>query len=177
MKEINSWFIGWFKVWDNINYNLKILNKLYLYYNNELEEKELLLKPITILIVSIIEALLDDYFYRIYSFTREGINGLSEEKLKKIREKKYEDFNNYINWSKKHNLFNSEDIFYEEIHYLRDIRNKIHIQLNYWNEDQVFTELEKEKAEKKCYDIMDYLSKNHLRDKNKKCVDNFILPW
>lgn len=177
MTEINSWFIGWFKVWDNINYNLKILNKLYFYYNTEQEDKNLLLKPIIILIVSIIEALLDDYFFRIYSFTREWVNGVPKEKLEEIRKKKYEKFETFISWSKKHNLFNSDELFYEELHYLRDIRNKIHIQLNNCNEDQVFTDFEKEKAEIKCKYIMDYLSKNHLRDKYKKCVDNFILPW
>lgn len=177
MTEINSWFIGSFKLWDNINFNLEILKKLYWYYKNEKEEeKEFLLKPITILIITIIEALLSDYFHRIYWFVREWINGLSEEKLQEIRNKKYEDFNNYINWSKKHNLFNSDDLFYEELHYLRSIRNNIHIN---WRKDEcfIYTKEWKEQAEKYCKNIMNYLSENHLRDKDKKCVDNFILPW
>lgn len=178
MKEINSWFIGWFKVWDNINYNLKVLNKLYSYYNSESEEeKQLLLKPIVILIVSIIEALLDDFFFRIYAFTKEWIENLDKEKLLEIRKKKYEKFETFIAWSKKHDLFKSDELFYNELHYLRDIRNKIHIQLNNVDEDRVFTEEEKEKAEKMCENIMIYLSKNHLRWEYQKHVDDFKLPW
>ena len=135
-----------------------------------------LLKPIIILIISIIEALFNDYFGRIYWFVREWVNGLSEEKFEKVRDKKYEDFNNYITWSKKHDLFNSDDLFYEELHYLRKIRNNIHIK---WLNDEcdIYTESWKKQAEKYCKNIMEYLSENHIRDRDKKYVDNFILPW
>lgn len=136
--------MGSFKIWDNINYNLVILNKLYYYYNSESGEDKVLLKPIIILIITIIEALLKDYFGRIYRFTKEWVPGMTEEKLKEIREKKYEEFNTFISWSKKHNLFKEGDLFYSELDYLRKVRNYIHIT---WTKNEVFifTEYEKKR--------------------------------
>lgn len=59
MFTVNSGFIGEFKTGDNINYNLDCLKALYAAQNAASpSEARLLCKPITIILVSIIEALL-----------------------------------------------------------------------------------------------------------------------
>lgn len=101
---------------------------------------------------------------------------MTKEKLAEIRQKKYEKFETFIAGSRKHDLFKEDELFYSELDYLRSVRNYIHIT---WKDDEVFlfTEDEKQKAEKYCKDIMEYLSKNHARDSDKKYVEDFILPW
>jgi len=46
-------FIDIFKIGDNINYNLKILKRLYDAYGKEEQDKNLLIKPIVIINTSI----------------------------------------------------------------------------------------------------------------------------
>lgn len=59
---IDAGFIGDFKLGDNINYNLKILK--FLYDKDKEENSRLLNKPVTIVIISIIEGLLRDFFLK-----------------------------------------------------------------------------------------------------------------
>ena len=62
MFTVSSRFIRNFKLGDNINHNLKILSLLYRQFDCAAEpDKRLLCKPITILLVSIVEALLYDF--------------------------------------------------------------------------------------------------------------------
>jgi hypothetical protein len=62
MSSVSSCFILSFKLGDNINHNLSVLALLYYYYNQEDQDgKCLLCKPIIILLVSIIEAVLHDF--------------------------------------------------------------------------------------------------------------------
>ena len=70
--KITSDFIAIYKLGDNINYNLKSLRVLVAAAKNaEPEDKDAFIKPITILIASITEAVLYDFIYRIRHFTRE----------------------------------------------------------------------------------------------------------
>jgi len=70
MLKVSSCFILNFKLGDNINHNLSVLALLYDYYNREDEDgKRLLCKPIIILLVSIIEAVLHDFHSRIRILT------------------------------------------------------------------------------------------------------------
>jgi hypothetical protein len=63
---IKSKFIGNFKLGDNIVHNLNVLGLLYRVYANEDNDgKRLLCKPIILLLVSIIEAVLHDLHHRI----------------------------------------------------------------------------------------------------------------
>lgn len=67
MFVVKSNFLCQFKVGDNINYNFGVLLVLYEQYdllsNNEYKRKRLI-KPIVVITVSIIEALLYDFFLR-----------------------------------------------------------------------------------------------------------------
>jgi hypothetical protein len=75
---IKSNFIGNFKVGDNICFNLKILKTLYdCRLAGNAEQRSHLRKPIIVLNVSIIEAVLYDFHDRVKTFTREGVANLS----------------------------------------------------------------------------------------------------
>ena len=101
MIEICSYFIGKYKVGDNINHNCEILELLYRFYEQSKEkEKKLLCKPITIAIISIIEALLYDFHFRAYTFTREGIKNITDEILSYIRDRKIDKLEKYISSAK-----------------------------------------------------------------------------
>jgi len=75
MITIESKFIGDFKIGDNINHNLKILEVMYKRYAEADDaEKRLLCKPIVVLLVSLIDAVFYDLHTRIKTFTREGVH-------------------------------------------------------------------------------------------------------
>ncbi len=66
MFTVSSHFIGSFKLGDNINHNLRIITLLYRYFEaGEETERELLCKPIILILVSITEAILHDFHFRI----------------------------------------------------------------------------------------------------------------
>ena len=75
MLKVENNFAGSFKVSDHIEYNCKILNQLYEYFKSGTEEqKKYLCKPITVIIVSIIEAMLSDFIeIRVKYHTQEGM--------------------------------------------------------------------------------------------------------
>ena len=125
----------------------------------------------------IIEALLSDFFRRVYVNTREWIDNIHGEKLEIIRSKKYKKFETFIAWVKRYNLFNKSEDFYDQLHELRSLRNNIHIQKSSIDELFLFTNEEKLKAEQICEFIIKYFSENHLRPEWSRCVRNFILPW
>lgn len=106
MFSLKSDFIANFKLGDNINYNLKILNALYENYESaDVYKKTLLIKPIILIIMSVIEAILYDFHYRAKWYTREGISNLSEDILLILRSKRIDDLGKYIAAAKKHSFF------------------------------------------------------------------------
>ena len=74
-------FVWNFKHGDNIMYNFKILHSLYRAYET-VDDKQLLNKPITIQIVSIVEAILIDFLTRIDEATNHLPGGVDRETLK-----------------------------------------------------------------------------------------------
>ena len=83
---ITSSFWGDFKTGDNVAYNLKALNALYADETNT----EFLIKPIIIQIVSITEATMYDFIFRVKNHTVEGVPLISDEDKEKIRKKNFE---------------------------------------------------------------------------------------
>jgi hypothetical protein len=80
MFKVSSSFIGNFKIGDNIHYNLDVLKALYISRAGlPAYQKYFLEKPITVILVSICEAIIYDFIGRSKLFTREGIDGLSGE--------------------------------------------------------------------------------------------------
>ena len=181
--SIKSDFFCIFKTGDNINYNLKILRYFYSLFNNDKEGRELLLKPIVVLLATITEAMLYDFYKRIYTNTQEGIVNISNTVLWHIRNKKIDEFSKYISNAKKHNFFDSDDkSFYDELEKLRKMRNRIHIQNAKFfkpkDEGSVFTEEAKEVAEKCVEKVAKILSKKYSRP---SCTTGYVtemnFPW
>lgn len=180
---IKSNFIGLFKVGDNINHNLQILSLLYKYYAEAAgADQKLLLKPITITIVSIIEALLYDLHYRIKSFTTEGVQNISIDVLNYIRGKHLDELEKYIASAKKHNLFQRRnEKFYDYLDELRKLRNRVHIQNrnNYFESDEsnAFNDERRILAEKALEKVMRIMLEKYHRNDHHHHVADFTLPW
>jgi hypothetical protein len=112
MVTYESKFIGDFKLGDNIVFNLSILKCLYKYRaEGNSAQRRYLQKPITLLNISIIEALLYDFHLRIKSFTREGV-ALPQNVLDNIREKKIDEFEKYIASARKNDFFDLKDTMF-----------------------------------------------------------------
>jgi hypothetical protein len=181
MVTIQSKFIGDFKVGDNINHNLATLELLYRHYGNADErERRLLCKPIILLLVSIVEAVLHDLHTRIKTFTIEGVQNLATSAADYIRLKQIDEFQKYIASAKKHNLFDQVDsAFYEQMDELRRLRNRIHIQNTKndfeRNEYDAFNDDRKVLAKRVLEKTMRTMAKNFSRDHDH--VEEFKLPW
>jgi hypothetical protein len=83
---IQSKFIGDFKLGDNINHNLDILALLYKHHSvGDDTQRGLLCKPIILLLVSIIDAVLHDLHWRVKTFTKEGVANILKSSIEYIR--------------------------------------------------------------------------------------------
>jgi hypothetical protein len=128
MITIQSKFIGEFKTGDNIVHNLGILEVLYrLYSASSQADKRLLCKPIVLLLVSIIDAVLHDFHTRVRDFTKEGVQNLAASSIERIRRmKKKEQFEKYIDSANEYGLLEPKgSAFYTQLHELRKLRNRI----------------------------------------------------
>jgi hypothetical protein len=186
MQIIDSHFIGNFKDGDNICYNLNVLRVLYeqtphttpgdICYTR---------KPKIVFIVSVIEAALDDLFYKIRHYTSEGVPNMPIEVLNKVRIKptSYNKFENQIKLAEKYDFFDAKGSnLYEVLDYLRKLRNRIHIQNNLryrpLNETNAFTETDLIRSEKICEYILKKMIVKYPRNITaRNYVDDFYLPW
>jgi len=158
-------FIWNFLHGDNIMYNFKILQALYAARAKSVTER-LFNKPITIQIVSIIEAILIDFLTRIDEATHHLPKGVDKETLNQIKADikkdkkphKIEDesgeriymirkmyhFKQIVKILKKYELFGpANDNIYDLLSDFADMRNRVHIENYYRNleerEARVFT--------------------------------------
>ena len=184
MFTVSSGFIGIFKTGDNINYNLNCLRELYEAQRaSPAQKKHLFCKPITLILVSIIEALLHDLFFRIVNYTNEGIKNIAAETLKKIRNKKIDQLEAYVSSAKKYNLLDAIGTgLYQHLDSLRKLRNRIHIQntKNYHprDENRAFTMAQQRIAEEVLERMLKLSSEKYQRpDHAQGFVDDFELPW
>lgn len=182
MVTISSSFIGDFKLGDNIVHNLEIMGLLYRQYEiaNQ-QEKRLLCKPIIVLLVSIVDAVLYDFHTRIRYFTNEGVQNVAESSLKAIREMKGIDkLDKYIRTAENHTLFGPKNsVLYTELDDLRKLRNRIHIQNTKkefeLDEYKAFNDGRKQLAERVLEEILQTMSDKYSRKHN--YVRDFELPW
>ena len=183
MTEIDSSFIGNFKLGDNINYNLKLADALYSARDAATDgvQKRALCKPIAVTLISIVEALLYDLHFKARAFTREGVPGLLDEVLEYIRSKKLDKMEHLLVSAKKHDLLKAEAAFYEKLDLLRLVRNRIHIQNSPpkldADEHNVFTPAVVIEAEEALERIMKTMSKAYRRPNHSGYVAPFVLPW
>lgn len=158
-------FVWNFKHGDNILYNFNVLKALYS-TRNQADTPSILNKPVTILLVSIIEAVLIDFLTRIDQATShlpanvdvEALAELKQDIESKKRPEKIEDgfgeriflrrklyhFNELVGLFKKYKLFGSEDEpIYDSLIRFGHLRNRVHIENYHRNfedrEHKVFT--------------------------------------
>ena len=181
MVTINSNFIGDFKLGDNIAYNLDVIEVLYgRYHEADAEERRLLCKPITVLLVTIIEAVLHDFHFRIVVMTREGVRGVAEAVAEYVRGKKIDKLAHYIDSAKKHDFLRATDKqFYADLDTLRRLRNRLHIQ-NYKDDFErddrdAFSDARKTLAERSLERTMRVMAEHYHRQQD--YVRDFELPW
>lgn len=186
MFIVSSSFIGNFKIGDNINYNLKVLKALYHSRNFLPEDGRVYLeKPITVILVSICEALMYDFIFRSKSFTREGIDGLDDEQLELLRNQKSYSMEDKIKLIQNLNLLKTNDTkVYQYLGYLVKLRNRIHIQNEFQNleldEVNAFTVSRRVEAEKMLELFMRKLGSLYPRPQHivmSQFVEDFELPW
>ena len=185
-------FIWFFKVGDNIVYNLRILSLLYTKKEEDSGHQYLYNKPIIIFIVSVIEAIFFDLMFRLSQSTNEFPKHIpisTREEIKKHIEKEkvaqkrpdgkpYRRIKNYqmgilVNFLKKYELLGDGKCkIYEDLEVATFLRNRIHI-FNYKNnfeadEHRVFSEERLQDVEKVLEDIIKIMSSLYKRPYNKK---------
>ncbi|MGE0604879.1 MAG: hypothetical protein AB7O46_13945 [Xanthobacteraceae bacterium] len=138
---------------------------------------------ISVLLISIIEAMLYDFHFRCRKFIWEGVSEIGEDALAYIRSKRIDKFARYIDSARKHNLFHDEhgDI-YEQLDLLKRIRNRIHIQNESSdlepNEIDAFTPARKIIAEQVLERVMKIMAVRFPRPAHAQgFVADFQLPW
>ena len=158
-------FIWSFNHGDNIIYNFEVLQALYV-ASNKASKRNLFNKPITVTIVSIVEAILIDFLTRIDQATnhlpanidRATLYKIKAEVKKAKRPQKVEDdlgeriymrrkmyqFKELVAVFEKYELFGTKgDDIYNQLREFGDMRNRVHIENYHGNferkEHQVFT--------------------------------------
>ena len=131
MREFDSTFIGDFVTGDNIVHTMKCAGALIDAQNNADEQQHsLFIKPIVFLLGSVIEAILFDLHFKAKSYTREGVKGFDAKTLKSVANSKRDKFVTFIDWAKKYEIYALSPEQYEFLHYIRELRNRMHIQIS-----------------------------------------------
>ncbi len=176
--------MGSFKLGDNVAYNLDTLIELYSIQNaGNHRQQALLRKPIIVLIGSIAEALLFDLYLRIEHYTSEGVPNIPKHILEDIRTKTIDEFAKYIDNARSKNLLGVDPQIYDDLHELRKLRNRVHIQntKNHFEPDdrKAFNSTRQTTAEKTLEKLMKILEKEYARTASavKGHVRPFRLPW
>ena len=163
-------------------HNLSTLSELYaIQETGSTIQKKLLRKPIIVFIASVAEAVLFDLYLRIEHYTREGVQNIPEELLEEIRTKILDEFAKYIDNAKSKKLLGTDAVFYSNLHDLRKLRNRIHIQnsKNHFEPDDsvAFSRARQITAERTLESLMKIMERDYARVNVGDHVAEFILPW
>ena len=119
-------FIGDFKVGDNILLNGNALCRLSATNENDTFNKLMIVQA-----GSVVEAALDQIIYRVRNYTTEGVPSIPVEAIYKMRGTKIDRFNNVIQAMKPYKLLDGfGQSIYNDLHRLRKLRNRVHIQFD-----------------------------------------------
>jgi hypothetical protein len=179
---IRSSFIDSYKLGDNICFNLQCLDFLYDTYSvADLRKRALLRKPIILMLVSITEAVLYDFHRRIKLFTWEGVQNVGHVVAVYVRGKQLDELEKLIVSARKHNFFELEPAFYDDLNQLRRLRNRIHIQnvkrdFEPYDAD-AFSEPRKVLAERVLEKTLRTMLSRYDRGPSFNYVNDFVLPW
>jgi hypothetical protein len=184
MFVVSSGFIGNFKLGDNIHFNTLVLQELYVGFNDgDANRKRLLCKPIIIQLVSIIEAMLYDFHFRVRNHTSEGIVNVGLDVMAAIRGESVDKFAKYIQNVKDHKIIPDEDgKLFDNLDLLRRLRNRVHIQNDRreleLDDMNAFSEYKKTLAERCLERIAKTLAEKYPRKKSAQgYVKDFEFPW
>jgi len=186
-------FIGNFLTGDDIVESLKILKYLYGLKSDTNDEKQFYLRKISVIIIgSIVEGLLHDLIFKAKKFTNEGLPSVRVEVIARIKDGKFDRFHTYIDCAKKYDLLpltqNSvaiENTIYAELHKLREMRNRIHVQERSLNKGlfkgvpnhEIFVETNEFFAQKLLEKVIEIMKIKYSRPNHTHHVDHFDLPW
>jgi len=128
-EDYTDQFFWDFKRMDNVNYNFRIAELLYDAKKKE-SDNPLFIKPITIILISIIECMLYDFIMRVQTHSADTIPNLGQDIIDDIKKKEIDQFEVIIAQVKKQNLLraSSTSSVYSDLDLLRKIRNRVHIQ-------------------------------------------------
>lgn len=177
-----SSFIGDFKLGDNVAHSLNVVRTLWILREEaNLARKRHLQKPMIILNVAIIEALLYDFHKRAKWFTREGVSGMSANVINYIRAKQIDKLETLIVSCRKHDLFDEPgSTFYDDLDLLRRMRNRVHLQNEKNdlepNDADAFSAERLALSERAVEFVMMTLETKHPRPGN-TYTQPFHLPW
>lgn len=119
-------------------------------------------KPIVLLLVSVLEAIIYDLHDKIQTHTREGVRSLPKKVTLYIQGKTFQDYSGHIASCKKHKLLGDAPRLYEKLDELRRLRNRIHIQNEKGHfdpdESDTFTIARKRQSEKTAEHVLKYCS-------------------
>lgn len=186
MQEVNSDFIGSFKLGDNIASSLDTLAVLYETqerFGHDSQQAKLLRKPIIVWIAAITEAILYDLLVKIKHYTTEGVPTISKATQHDLEGKKLDDFEKYIVAASARKLLGEDANLYDKLSQLRRLRNRVHIQnlKNDFEDDDTtaFSEMRQKDAEKALEAVIRHMEKEYLRPnvKARGHVRPFLLPW
>lgn len=185
-EKLTNTFIWTFKKGDNIIYNVDILWALYEAKKHYIGNKNLYNKPITIIIVSIIECILEDFVRRIQDHSSDPLPNITPEIVEdfkwerrggKTEIKRLEKFCHYIDMSKKHKIFGLDKEIYKTLDSLRNIRNAMHIQKSEINEYEIFTNENLKNAEGVLEKIVEAMVLKYPRWGKEQSIDDIPYPW
>lgn len=114
---------------DNANYNFQILETICK-VKKEKSNNPYFNKPLTVLLIAIIECVLYDFVRRVTEYRQEAIPNLDPTAVDDTRSKTLDQLEPLIAHVKKNNLLrvSSGDSIYDDLDFLRKVRNRIHIQ-------------------------------------------------
>lgn len=183
-SDFTSNFFWDFKRMDNVDYNFEIVEILYAAKKQNNNDKHFN-KPILILLMAIIECTLYDFILRINQHRSDSFPNITWRAISYFRDAGSTDvLKRLIPQIKSQNLMrvSENDSLYDDLEYLRKVRNRIHIQNKYnllgRNEYGVFSDPTLEKAQGCLEKIYDALCNVYPRWQNQPIsMSDFPRPW
>lgn len=162
-ENFNCNLFGDFKVGDNTVYNAELLCRLI-----EVNADGRFNKLVILQIASLLEVCCAQIFYRAQNYNREGVPNISEEDREAIALKQIDKLAVIIDNLSKYHILDAMDAgVYAELHKLRRLRNKIHIQGDVQgysrDEHQVFTDALVRWASTLNWNVLTHLQANFAR--------------
>lgn len=183
--EFSGQFFWNFKRMDNVNYNFEIVELLYSAKKTNGNNSRFN-KPIIILIMAIIECSLYDFILRINQYNTDSFPNIHQVVVSYFRNnvRETDELKRLIPQIRSQNLLRvpSGDSLYDDLEYLRKVRNRVHIQNKYYtlnkDEHRVFTESELTKTQECLEKVYDALCNVYPRWQNQPIpMSDFPRPW